>query len=108
LHGYAHGDNTFNDQDPEDNPVGGESIMVSAFYRGSQYSGALTNKIIYNEFFAGWVRLLTLDVLDRITKDEHIGHLTGLTGLHENPADGLLYGVSLFGDDHIQRMDLVP
>ncbi|MCE9624812.1 MAG: PQQ-dependent sugar dehydrogenase, partial [Deltaproteobacteria bacterium] len=108
LHGYAHGDNTFNNQDPEANPTGAESIMAAAFYQGTQYGGVFTDKLIYNEFFAGWVRLLSLNVLDQVTKDEHIGHLTGLTGLHENPADGLLYGVSLFGDDHIQRMDLVP
>ncbi|KAB2838971.1 PQQ-dependent sugar dehydrogenase, partial [bacterium] len=106
IHGYRHGDNTFNDQDPEDNSSGGESIMVAVYYTGDQYGGVFTNKLIYNEFFKGWVRLLTLNVFDQVTADEHIGHIEGLTGLQENPADGLLYGVTLFGGDRIVRMDL--
>lgn len=106
LWGYRHGDETFNNEDPEDNSSGGESIMVASFYTGSQYGGVFTNKLIYNEFFKGWVRLLTLNVFDQVTHDEHIGHIQGLTGLHQNPADGLLYGISLFGSDRIVRMDL--
>jgi len=108
LAGYLHGDTTFDDQDPEDNPTGADAIMVSAFYQGSQYGGVFTDKIIYNEFFAGWVRLLTLDTFDRVIQDQHISHLEGLTGLHENPADGMLYGVTLGGSDQIQRVDLAP
>src|SRR5262249_52236911 len=96
IHGYAHGDSTFNDQDPEPNPDSGEAIMVSAFYQGNAYNGLFTGKLIYNEFFAGWVRLLSLGQGNAVTGDEHLGHLEELTGLHENPVDHLLYGQSLF------------
>ena len=107
IHGFAQTDETFNDQDPEENQVGGpQSIMVSAYYFGSGYEGRFTGKLIYNEFFDGWVRLLTLNAADQVTADEHIGHQGGLTGLHENPADGLLYGVSLGGSEKILRVDL--
>jgi glucose/arabinose dehydrogenase len=108
IHGYADGDTTFNDEDPLPNPQGGKAIFVSAVYQGTQYNGLLTGKLIYNEFFAGWVRLLTTGPMGDVLADQHIGHLEGLTGLHTNPADGLLYGVSLFGSDQIQRLDLTP
>jgi Glucose/sorbosone dehydrogenases len=112
THGYAHGDTTFDDQDPEPN-TGGESIMMNAFYQGSQYTGVFNDNFIYSDFFHGWVRAMTLDALDHVTTDEHIGHLEGLVSLHENPSDGFLYGVSLFGNDavdrdHVLRMDLAP
>ncbi|HKY61976.1 MAG TPA: PQQ-dependent sugar dehydrogenase [bacterium] len=109
IHGFAHSDETFNNQDPEENQPGGpQSIMASAYYFGDQYDGRFTGKLIYNEFYDGWVRLLTLDAADRVIGDEHIGHQRGLTGLHENPADGLLYGPALFGSSQILRLDLLP
>lgn len=108
IHGFAHSDETFNIQDPEENQEGGpQSIMVSAYYFGSGYDGRFTGKLIYNEFYDGWVRLLTLNAADVVTADEHIGHQDGLTGLHENPADGLLYGTSLGSSDKILRLDAV-
>jgi hypothetical protein len=51
--------------------------------------------------------LLSLDAADRVIGDQHLGHQGGLTGLHESPVDGLLYGTALFGSDRILRMDLV-
>ena len=108
IHGFAHSDETFNDQDPEENRAGGpQSIMVSAYYFGSAYDNRFTGKLIYNEFYDGWVRLLSLNAADVVTADEHIGHQEGLTGLHENPADGLLYGTALGGSDKILRLDTV-
>jgi glucose/arabinose dehydrogenase len=113
THGFRHGDSTFDDQDPAINPNFGEAIMMNAFYGGSAYGGAFTDKYIYSEFYHGWVRLLTLNSFDQVIDDQHLGHLEGLISLHENPANGLLYGVSLFGSDnvqrdHILRLDLVP
>ncbi len=108
IHGFAHSDETFDNEDPEENRVGGpQSIMVSAYYLGSGYGGRFTGKLIYNEFFDGWVRLLTLDAADRVIGDDHLGHQEGLTGLHESPVDGLLYGTSLGGSNKILRLDLV-
>jgi glucose/arabinose dehydrogenase len=111
--GYRHGDSTFDDQDPAVNPDFGEAIMMNAFYQGSQYNGMLTDRHIYSDFYHGWVRLLTVNAFDIVTSDQHLGHLEGLVSLHENPADGFLYGVSLFGSDNVQRdhvlkMELAP
>jgi glucose/arabinose dehydrogenase len=108
IHGYSHSDTTFYDEDPLPNNEGPKSIIVSALYLGSQYNGLLTDKIIYNEFFGGWVRLATLGSFDNVVADQHIGHLEGLTGLHTHPTDGFLYGVSLGGSNQILRLDLAP
>lgn len=105
VHGYAHNDGDF---DPEFSTAGPKSIIISALYLGDQYGGAFTDRMIYNEFFDGFVRLLTMNQYEQVIADEHIGHIQGLTGLHENPADGLLYGVSLFGPNQVVRLDLAP
>ncbi len=105
IHGYAHNNSGF---DPDFNIAGPKSIIASAFYLGDQYDGAFTNKIIYNEFFDGFVRLLTMTQYEQVIADEHIGNQPGLTGLHEHPVDGLLYGVSLFGPTQVLRLDLAP
>jgi glucose/arabinose dehydrogenase len=109
IHGYAHGDNAFIDEDPEARGGGGDSIMAGAFYTGSQYGGALTHRFLYSEFFAGWVRSFGLGAppitADSVTDDKQTGHNTGMTSLQQGP-DGFLYGVSLFNSDRILRVDL--
>lgn len=109
IHSYSHGDDTFENEDPEDNSSGGRSIMLQNFYQGQGYGGAFFHKVIYSEFFGGWVRALTLnETTEQKMDDQHIGHLEGLTGLHQHPVDGLLYGTSLGGADRLVRMDLAP
>jgi len=102
THGYSH-DNLAFDQDSINGP---KAIMANAYYLGSCYGGEFTKKIIYSEFYDGWIRLLTMDVSEQVSDDHHIGHLKGLVNLHVNPADGLLYGTSLGSSDQIQRMVL--
>src|SRR5690606_15286649 len=70
IHGYFHNQSDF---DPDFNVAGPKSIIVSAFYQGEQYDGAFTDKIIYNEFFDGFVRLLTMTQYEQVIADEHIG-----------------------------------
>lgn len=110
IGGYNHGSDitNHNNEDPQDNPGGlgdGEAIMLGILYQGSQYNGFLSNRLIYSEFYQGWVRALHLDSSNNVLSDSHLGHLTGLTSLQEGP-DGFLYGVSLYGSDHILRLDL--
>lgn len=107
LHGYAHGDVAFINDDPETSADAStsKSLMVGTFYDGSQYGGALAGHLIYAEFFAGWVRGLRLNGANEVVSDSHLGHLAGMTSLQQAP-DGFLYAVSLFGSDHILRLDL--
>lgn len=109
IHGYAHGDTTFVDADPLATGGGGDAIMAGAFYTGSQYGGILTNRFFYSEFYSGWVRSFGLTsppiTETSIVDDQQMGHNFGMTSLQQGP-DGFLYGVSLFGDDHVLRVDL--
>ncbi len=108
THGFSHTDTTFSDEDPADNPDAGESIVLGEFYHdGGQYNGILDNKIIYSDFYQGWVRAVTTNDFDQVIADEHLGHLEGMTSLEQAP-DGFLYATSLFGSDHILRLDLAP
>lgn len=104
LHSYAHGDFTFEDEDPEPGNTSSRAVMAGAFYTGSQYDGLLTGRFFYSEFYGGWVRSFLLDG-DGIADDQHMGHNAGMTSIQEGP-DGFLYAVSLFGADRLLRVDL--
>ncbi|MFO1520151.1 MAG: hypothetical protein U1F57_10890 [bacterium] len=67
----------------------------------------ITNRLIYSEFFAGFVRGRLLDGNYQPIGDTHLGHLTGMSLLQQGP-DGFLYAVSLFGNNHVLRVDLAP
>lgn len=105
LHGYAKNDDSFNNEDSDAVATGARSIMVLNFYNGDQYNGMLNRRLIYSEFYVGWVRGLRLDLNNNIVSDEHLIHLAGMTSLQEGP-DGFLYAVSLFGSDQILRLDV--
>jgi hypothetical protein len=119
LHSYEHTDNKFAKEDPTEsdfdviegdadegaNPL---SVIVGAFYDGGGYDGELNGRLIYSDFFQGWVRGFKLKEDDdglRIDDDKHLGHLNGLTSLQLGP-DGFLYAISLFGSDHVLRVEL--
>ncbi len=105
---YAHADTKFAKDDPDggaSGATGSEAVMVQTYYTGSQYDGKLSDRLIYSDFFQGWIRGFQLDSNNGMKDDKHLGHQPGLTGLHEGP-DGFLYGISLFGSDHILRVDL--
>jgi glucose/arabinose dehydrogenase len=106
LHGYLNTDHTFDLQDPFARS-GGRVIIVGHLYDGAQYGGVLSNRLLYNEFYAGWVRGLKLDSSHQIENDEYLGHLPGITSIQEGP-DGFLYVVSLTDSDQVQRIELVP
>lgn len=122
LQSYAHSDDTFVNEDPDAHASGSlsalrqnhngvdhgdasKSVLVLHFYHGDQYNGFLSNRLLYADFYLGWIRGLQLDASNHIQDDDHLGHLTGLTSLQEGP-DGFLYGVSLYGSDQILRLEL--
>jgi len=122
LQSYAHSDDSFVNEDPEAHSAGSlsalrqnhngvdhgdssKSVLVLHFYTGLQYQGFLFNRLLYADFYLGWIRGLQLNASNQIQDDEHLGHMTGLTSLQQGP-DGFLYGVSLYGSDHVLRLDL--
>lgn len=121
LHGYAHTDDSFTNEDTQahssestsmirqyhngvDHGDSSKSVMVLHYYTGNEYHDFLSNRLIYADFYLGWVRALQLNDSHQVVDDDHIGHLTGLTSLQQGP-DGLLYGVSLYGSDQVLRLD---
>src|SRR5262245_44274542 len=74
LYGYRNTDLTFDHQDPFAQ-TGGRVIIIGHFYEGFQYNGLLSHRLLYNEFYAGWVRGLKLDSDLGIEDDIHLGHL---------------------------------
>jgi glucose/arabinose dehydrogenase len=119
IQSYKHTDNKFAKEDPTesdfdviegdvDETSNPQSVIVGTFYEGGQYDGKLDGRLIYSDFFQGWVRGFKVKANDdgfKIDDDKHLGHLNGLTSLQQGP-DGLLYAISLFGSDHILRVDL--
>jgi len=106
LYGYLNNDPSFELQDPLSQETKLRVIILGSFYQGPQYENLLESRLIYSEFYTGWVRGLKLDADQNIVNDEHLGHLVGMTSLQEGP-DGFLYAVSLIESDHIQRLDLI-
>ena len=109
IYGYKHTDKKFAKEDPDDSAfdvIDPQSVIVGTYYTGSQYKDVLKDRLIYSDFFQGWVRGFKLNDKDEEKSDEHLGHQSGLTSIQEGP-DGFLYATSLFGSDHILRVDLV-
>lgn len=120
IQSYRHTDNKFAKEDPTesdfdviegdaDETSNPQSVMVGTFYQGGKYDEKLDDRLIYADFFQGWVRGFKVkedDGVFKIDDDKHLGHLNGLTSLQVGP-DGFLYAISLFGSDHILRLDLV-
>ncbi len=111
LHGYTHDDLSFSEEDPdliaseEPGPTD-RAVVVLNYYPGAGYDGLLQRRLIYTDFFLGWVRALKTESSDPGDVDLHIGHQVGLTSLQIHPVDGLLYGVSLGGSDQVLKMEL--
>lgn len=115
IHGYKHTDNKFAKEDPEEgefdvteedveNPL---SVIVGTYYTGDQYGDELKGRLIYTDFFQGWVRGFKVNEKNEKSDDKHLGHQSGITSIQQGP-DGFLYAVSLFGSDHILRIDIAP
>ena len=116
VQSYQHTDNKFAKEDPTEsdfdvikgdadatsNP---QAVIVGTFYQGGRYGDVLKDRLLYSDFFQGWVRGFKLKSDGKIEDDKHLGHLNGLTSLQRGP-DGFLYAISLFGSDHILRVDL--
>lgn len=85
-------------EDPEAPNTTRRVIWVGASYAPGEtdrYEGALTDRLLYGDFCAGFVRGVTLDEHHQVASDRMLGHLVGVTGMAQG-ADGYLY-VSTYG-----------
>jgi hypothetical protein len=72
---------------------------VGAYYAGDEndrYDDFLDDTVLFSDMCLGFVRALQIDDAGRAARDEHAGHLVGLSGAAVGP-DGYLYATSFGG-----------
>lgn len=86
----------FRSEDPEGNAASGSaSIMIGDVYRGNQYTGALNGKLLFSDFYDGFMRAVGVDNNGDITDNdsvpgEHIKHQAYVSSMTEGQ-DGFIY-----------------
>jgi glucose/arabinose dehydrogenase len=86
--------------DDEDAKPGTARVAwVGAYYEGERrdrYKDFLDDTVLFSDMCLGFVRALEADGAGVAVRDEHVGHLVGLTGSTAGP-DGYLYVASFGG-----------
>jgi len=87
--------NAFRNQDPDSVSSGLASIMLGDIYHGDKYANTLDNKLIFGDFYDGFMRAVGVDSIGNITDTdgvpgEHIKHEQYVSAIHEAP-DGFIY-----------------
>ncbi len=106
IHGYPFADDAFIAQDPQGEPNPAKTVIAGIFYQGPGYGGALERSLLYNEFFAGWVRALQFDFSGGIVADRHVAHFSWITAMKAG-TDGNIYAVSLYGSTRVLKLKLI-
>ncbi len=81
-----------------DDPLAKEQSSFRAAWVGTEYrpaandpyKGFLTGKMLYGDFYMGFVRGMMLDSEERVIRDEHLGHID-LPVAWRQGSDGFLY-----------------
>ena len=69
--------NAFRNEDPEGGAGSGSaSIMIGDVYRGNQYANTVTGKLLFADFYDGFIRAASVDVTGAITDND------GVPGVH--------------------------
>lgn len=87
--------------DPDTDPETRRAVWVGDVYEGvrDRYYGLFDGRVIFGDFYAGWVRALVPDEQDAAGQDQLVGHLTHITAWHIGP-DGYMYALTLDGTLH--------
>jgi hypothetical protein len=94
--------------DPEGVPSEGRSIIVGVVYEGAdtdRYQGTLDRRLLYADFYLGFLRGARLNDRAEVEDDVFLMHLPHLTSMRIGP-DGHVYGVTAFGDKGLFRLVL--
>ena len=86
-------------EDPDAASGTGRAVWVGEVYEApsrDRYSGLFEGKVVFGDFFTGWVRLLAVDAEGRLSEDVLVGHLPQVTSWHTGP-DGYMYALTLSG-----------
>jgi hypothetical protein len=82
--------------DPDAEPSTARTAFVGVTYEPNQadpYRGLLDDSILFGDICLGNVRALRLDDQERVARNDHVGHMVGLTSVMQ-ARDGYLYATS--------------
>jgi glucose/arabinose dehydrogenase len=81
--------------DPETPETSRRVVWVGPEYRSAtdRYAGALTGRVLYGDFCAGWVRAIEANDAGAVVEDQHLAHLEGVVSWDVGP-DGYLYAAT--------------
>jgi glucose/arabinose dehydrogenase len=85
--------------DPEAPNTDARSVIVGVVYDGvatDRYQGALTRRLLYSDFYLGFLRGARLNHLGEVEDDVLLTHLPFLTSMAIGP-DGYIYGTTAMG-----------
>jgi hypothetical protein len=105
---YRRNDPGLTVDDPEGVPSEGRSIIVGVVYEGAdtdRYQGTLDRRLLYADFYLGFLRGARLNDRAEVEDDVFLMHLPHLTSMRIGP-DGHVYGVTAFGDKGLFRLVL--
>jgi len=100
--------NAFRMEDPQGNATGSASIMIGDIYTGSRYGGALNNKLLFAEFYDGFMRAVGVNGSGDITDTDavpgmHIVHHGQISSMIQGP-DDYIYFTSLYFPSMVYRL----
>lgn len=96
-------------EDAETYPEGRRSVWVSDVYEQpsiDRYYGLFDGRVVFGDFFTGWVRALATDESGALVQDQFVGHLRRVSAWHTG-RDGYMYALTHDGTLHraIQALD---
>lgn len=92
-------DHRYRVEDKNATPSTARVAWVGAYYEGAEhdrYDGFLDDTVLFSDMCVGFVRALSIDERGKATRDEQVGHLSGLSGATVG-VDGYLYVTSFGG-----------
>lgn len=88
--------------DPDTNPQTRRAVWVGEVYEAppvQRYYGLFDERVVFGDFYTGWVRALRVDDAGGLMDDLPVGHLTSVSAWHTGP-DGFMYALTHDGTLH--------
>lgn len=88
--------------DPDTIPQTRRAVWVGDVYENpsaQRYYGLFDDRVIFGDFYTGWVRALRVDGEGQRVEDLPVGHLASISAWHTGP-DGYMYALTLDGTLH--------
>ena len=106
---YRRNDAAVSADDPQAVRTRSRSVLVGPVYdlhgAADRYDGALRNRLLYTDFYLGFVRGAELDQEGNVKDDVFLTHLPFVTDFIVAP-DGFVYAVIGFGEHGMMRLQL--